>query len=43
MPLQRTPQMQAAMKREADAANQRTERARQTMRDLQTEALSPSQ
>ncbi len=40
-PVQRTPQMQAAMKREAVAAQRRTSQARGAVRDLQAQALSP--
>jgi hypothetical protein len=43
-PVQRTPKMQAAMKREADAANRRTSQARAAVRDLQAQAVAaPSQ
>jgi hypothetical protein len=42
-PVQRTPEMQAAMRRATEASVQRVERARQTVRDLQTEAIAPAQ
>jgi hypothetical protein len=42
-PLQRTPAMQAAMKRESAAAQRRTNQARAAVRDLQTQTLAPSQ
>jgi hypothetical protein len=40
-PIQRTPAMQAAMKREALANQRRSTQARSTVRDLQEQALSP--
>ena len=40
-PIQRTPAMQAAMKREALAQQRRGAQARSTVRDLQAQALSP--
>ena len=40
-PVQRTPQMQDAMKREALVAQRRTSRVRQTVRDLQTQTIGP--
>ena len=43
IPLQRTPAMQAAMKRETAAAQRRTNQARAAVRDLQTQTLAPSQ
>lgn len=42
-PVQRTPAMQAAMKREAEASNQRINRAREAVSDLQRQAISPTQ
>ena len=42
-PLQRTPAMQAAMKRETAAAQRRTNQARAAVRDLQAQTLAPSQ
>jgi hypothetical protein len=42
-PVQQTPEMQAAMKREADASNQRINRARQAVSDLQSQAIAPTQ
>jgi hypothetical protein len=42
-PLQRTPAMQAAMKRETAAAQRSTNQARAAVRDLQTQTLAPSQ
>lgn len=43
VPVQRTPQMQAAMRREALAAQRRTNQARAAVHDLQSQALAPSQ
>jgi len=40
-PVQRTPAMQAAMKREAQAQQRRGAQARGAVRDLQTQALTP--
>ena len=42
-PLQRTPAMQAAMKREALSAQRRVNQARAAVHDLQSQALAPSQ
>jgi hypothetical protein len=42
-PVQQTPEMKAAMKREADASNKRISRARQAVTDLQARAISPTQ
>jgi hypothetical protein len=42
-PVQRTPAMQAAMQRETAAAQRRTNQARAAVRDLQAQALAPSQ
>ena len=41
-PYQRTPQMQAAMRREHDAAERRLDRAREAVHDLQSQALQPA-
>lgn len=41
-PVQQTPAMQAAMKREHDAAQQRATQARQAVSDLQTQAIAPT-
>jgi hypothetical protein len=43
MPLQRTPAMQAAMKREAEAAQRQESQARTALRNLQSQAIAPSQ
>ena len=43
IPLQQTPQMQAAMKRESDASNSRINQARQAITDLQTQSIAPTQ
>ena len=43
IPVQRTPAMQAAMKRETEAANRRVSQARDAVRDLQSQAIAPSQ
>jgi hypothetical protein len=40
-PIQRTPAMQAAMKREAQAQQRRGAQARGAVRELQNQALSP--
>jgi hypothetical protein len=42
-PVQQTPEMKAAMQRETEASQQRIQRARDTVRDLQSQALSPRQ
>ena len=42
-PVQQTPAMQAAMKRENDAAVQRMSGARSTVRSLQSQAIAPGQ
>ena len=42
-PLQQTPAMQAAIKREADAAQRRAAQARDTVRSLQAQAIAPGQ
>ena len=43
VPIQRTPAMQAAMQRETAAAQRRTTQARDVVRDLQSQAIAPSQ
>jgi hypothetical protein len=42
-PVQRTPAMQAAMKRETEASERRLNSARETVRTLQSQAIAPSQ
>ncbi|MFI4949588.1 MAG: hypothetical protein ACHP7A_00950 [Caulobacterales bacterium] len=42
-PIQRTPAMQAAMKREAEAAQRHAAQARDQVRTLQSQAIAPSQ
>ena len=42
-PVQQTPAMKAAMDRETQASEQRIRRARDAVRELQNQALSPSQ
>jgi hypothetical protein len=42
-PIQQTPQMQAKMQRESLAAQRRTNQARAAVKDLQAQALAPSQ
>ncbi len=42
-PLQRTPEMQAAMKRETDAAQRRVQQARDAVRNVQNQAIAPQQ
>jgi hypothetical protein len=42
-PVQRTPQMQAAMKRETEAAQRHVDEARKAVRNIQNDALAPSQ
>jgi hypothetical protein len=42
-PVQRTQAMQAAMKRETEAAQRRLNQAREAVRDLQSQAIAPSQ
>jgi len=42
-PLQRTAQMQAAMRRETEAAQRRVDHARDAVRNIQTQALAPQQ
>jgi hypothetical protein len=43
VPVQRTPVMQAAMKRETAAAQRNLSQARAQVRNLQSQALAPSQ
>ena len=40
---QRTPEMQAAMKRETEAAQKRLDQAREAVRNIQNEAIAPHQ
>ena len=42
-PVQRTPQMQAAMRRETEAAQRHLDEARKAVRNIQSEALAPNQ
>jgi len=42
-PLQRTPAMKAAKQREHEAAQRRLEQAREAVRNLQNQAIAPSQ
>ena len=42
-PVQRSPEVQAAMKREADASEKRLREAREAVADLQSQALAPGQ
>jgi hypothetical protein len=42
-PIQRTPAMQAAMKRETESAQQKVTQARDAVRNLQSQAIAPSQ
>ena len=42
-PVQQTPAMKAAMDRETEASERRIRQARDAVRDLQTQALSPQQ
>jgi hypothetical protein len=42
-PQQQTPAMQAAMKRENDAAQRRVSQARATVRSVQARAIAPNQ
>jgi hypothetical protein len=43
VPVQRTPAMQAAMRREAEAAQRHVAQARDQVRALQSQALAPSE
>ncbi len=42
-PVQRTPAMQAAMRRETEAAQRRVDQAREAVRNIQNQAIAPSQ
>ena len=42
-PVQRSPQMQAAMKRETEAAQRHLDEARKAVRNIQNQGLPPSQ
>ena len=42
-PVQRTPQMQAAMRRETEAAQRHLDEARAAVRNIQSDALAPNQ
>jgi hypothetical protein len=42
-PVQQTPEMRAAIKRENDAAERRVRQARENLRTLQTQAVAPNQ
>ena len=42
-PVQRTPQMQAAMKRQHEAAQRRVDQAREAVRNIQNQAIAPQQ
>ena len=42
-PVQRTPAMKAAMQRETENAQRRLNQAREAVRDLQSQAIAPSQ
>jgi hypothetical protein len=42
-PVQRSPQMQAAMRRETEAAQRRVDQARAAVRTIQQQAIAPSQ
>jgi hypothetical protein len=42
-PLQRMPQMQAAMRRETEAAQRRVAQARDAVRNIQNQAIAPHQ
>lgn len=42
-PVQRTPAMQAAMKRETESAQRQLNQAREAVRSLQSQAIAPSQ
>jgi Flp pilus assembly protein TadB len=43
VPVQQTPEMQARMKRETDASEQRLRQARDAVADLQSQAVAPGQ
>jgi hypothetical protein len=40
-PVQRSPEMQAAMRRETEAAQKRLDQAREAVRNIQNDALAP--
>ena len=42
-PVLRTPEMQARMKRETEAAQKRVDQARQAVRNIQNDAIDPAQ
>ncbi len=42
-PIQQSPQMQAAMRRETEAAQRRVDQARQAVRNIQNQAIAPAQ
>jgi len=42
-PVQRTPEVQAAMKRETEASQKRISEARAAVADLQSQAIAPAQ
>jgi hypothetical protein len=42
-PVQRSPEMQAAMRRETEAAQRRVDQVRQAVRNIQNQAIAPSQ
>jgi hypothetical protein len=42
-PVQRSPEMQAAMRRETEAAERRVDQARQAVRNIQNQAIAPAQ
>jgi hypothetical protein len=42
-PIQRTPAMQAAMKRETEAAQRQIDQAREAVRNIQNQAVAPNQ
>ena len=42
-PVQRTPEVQAAMKRETEASEKRLREAREAVADLQSQAVAPGQ
>jgi len=42
-PVQQTPEMQAAMRRETEASERRLNEARDTVRTLQSQAIAPGQ
>ncbi|WP_296596146.1 hypothetical protein [Phenylobacterium sp.] len=42
-PVQQTPEMQAAMRRETEAAQRRVDQAREAVRNIQNQAIAPAQ